>query len=140
MIYDNYTDVRGKKAKSLSIAMGIDEESGIAHTGYLVEIRKASDHFRLSAHATTYAKEVLIFNNRSIEVIELDTVAKEARKTIFDSKDGSISRLKAAWSVEANGYQSSYKEIEKLADQGKKVSAEWGKYDTILMKAKVLAL
>lgn len=80
MGYDSYNDIRGERAKEVSVLLGIDEPSGIAHTGYLVEVRKASDHFRLSAHAVTYSREALIFENGTLEVIDLDSVAQESKK------------------------------------------------------------
>lgn len=94
MTYKSYRDIRGKAAEDISVMLGIDEPSGIKNTGYLVEVRRTTDHFRISAHASTYFKEVLIHDNRKLEVIELDTVAREARKKIYD-RDGSITSLKA---------------------------------------------
>jgi len=134
--YDSYRDVRGEAAKPLSVAMGIDEPSGIAHTGYLVEIREAQDHVRLSAHAPTYFREVLIYNDRRLEDIYIDKVTEQARKTVF-SPDGVITTYQAPWSVRANGYMGEYKQSEKLEGQTERTTAEWEKYDAVLMDAEV---
>ncbi|MBJ7532934.1 hypothetical protein JDN40_02240, partial [Rhodomicrobium vannielii ATCC 17100] len=120
--YNSYRDVRGDAAKSLSVAMGIDEPSGIACTGYLVEIREARDHVRLSAHAPTYFREVLIFNDRRLEEIYIDTVAEQAHKTVY-SPDGMITTYQAPWSVRANGYIGEYKQTEKVEGQTERATA-----------------
>lgn len=134
--YDSYRDVRGEDAKPLSVAMGIDEQSGIAHTGYLVEIREAPDHIRLSAHASTYFREVEIYNDRRVEDHYIDTVAEKARKTVYNP-DGVITTYEAPWSYRANGYMGEYKQIEKVVGQIERAAAEWEKYDAVLMDAEV---
>lgn len=133
--YDTYKDVRGDAAKPFSVAMGIDEPSQFSHTGYLVEIRETQDHVRLSAHATTYSREVLIYNNRSLEIIDLDTVAKEARKTVM-KPDGEISVFTAPWNNRI-GYAGEEKLVESFQGQTARVSSEWEKYDSILTDAEV---
>lgn len=138
MAYKGYTDVRGEAAKPFSVAMGIDEPSQFSHTGYLVEIRQADDHVRLSAHAATYAREVLIYNDRSLEIIDLDDLAKEARKTVM-KPDGTVTSLTAPWSKASNGYMGAYKVTETQVGQVDRVNAEWEKYDNVLMGAEVKA-
>jgi hypothetical protein len=134
--YKNYRDIRGDAAKPLSVATGIDEPSVNCPSGYLVEIREAQDHVRLSAHAPTYFREVLIYNDRRLEDTYIDNVAEQARKTVY-SPDGVITTYQAPWSVRANGYMGEYKQTEKVEGQTKLTAAEWEKYDGVLMDAEV---
>lgn len=128
MVYKNYSNIGGDTAKTVSLAMGIDEPFGS------VEVREASDHSRLSAHGKKTFKEVLIFKDRSLEVISIDCIAEEAIKTRYDSEDGSITTSKAAWN-NRNGYKSDYVQIKKQTDQKEIVRSEWEKYNKLLFKS-----
>ena len=136
--YNSYKDVRGKDAKDIATAMGVDGGLGSTTNSFsLIEVREAADHVRLSAHANKKFTEVLIFNDRSLEVIRIDTVANRALKTLYDAKGGSVTTLQADWSQAGNGYQSSYEEISKLTGAQNIVDAEWEKFDTLLMQAEI---
>ena len=134
-MYKDYKDIRGKKAKPIAEAMGVDEVSGIKGAEHLVEIRNAEDHLRLSAHSAVYFKEVLLYRDGSLEVIEV----VEARKTIFQN-DGDVVSLVAPWSRAANGYMGDYKETNRVNDNGVRRSAEHQRYVQALIDAELNVL
>ena len=138
-MYNRYKDIRGEAAKEFSHALGIDGPSSIPDTGYLVEIRTASDHFRLSAHGQMLSREALIYKNGSLTVIELDDDAGEARKTVYDKGSGTITSLRARWSVKANGYQSDYEQVEELTGKQEAIDSEWRRLNDVLTLACVAA-
>ncbi len=137
--YMSYHDVRGKQAEAMSVAMGIDEESGIKHTGYLVELRESPSHTRISAHASTYAKEVLVYSDKSVITIELDRVKKEAVQTVY-SPNGDIEVLKAGWSYEQNGYHGPYERESLTSGNQTECQAQWEKYEGLIDQATDKAL
>ena len=136
--YYSYKDVRGDLAKDMSVAMGIDEESGIKHTGYLVELRESPSHTRISAHATTYAREVLVYSDQSVITIDLDRVKKEAVQTVY-SPNGDVEVLKTGWSYEANGHHGPYKRVSLSSGHEAECKAEWEKYETLIQRASELS-
>ena len=134
--YDKYKDIRGSAAEPISRQMGIDGPSPIENTGHLVEIRVASDHFRLSAHGKTHAREVLIYTN-SVQVIDLDEVEQKATKTIY-SADGRIVTLTAGWD-KFHGYQGQYKQVAAVDGQMPEVEKQLKHYNATLSQAQKLA-
>ena len=132
--YMSYRDVRGPLAEDISVAMGIDEESGIKHTGHLVELRESPSHTRLSAHATTYAREVFVYDDQSVITVDLDRVKKEAVQTVY-SPNGDIEVLKAGWSYEQNGYHGPYERVSISEGNDKECKAEWEKYEGLIARA-----
>lgn len=132
--YTSYRDVRGELAREVSVAMGIDEESEIKHTGHLVELRESPSHTRISAHAATYAKEVMVYSDKSVIEIELDRVKKEAVQTVY-SPNGDIEVLKTGWSYEQNGYHDEYKSVS--IENGKQdvCEAKWRQYEGLIDRA-----
>ena len=138
-MYKDYKDIRGKKAKPIAEAMGVDEVSGIKGAEHLVEIRNAEDHLRLSAHSAVYFKEVLLYRDGSLEVIEVVEAKREARKIIFQN-DGDVVSLVAPWSRAANGYMGDYKETNRVNDNGVRRSAEHQRYVQALIDAELNVL
>tara|TARA_Y100000815_G_scaffold256378_2_gene263966 strand:- start:124 stop:651 length:528 start_codon:yes stop_codon:yes gene_type:complete len=137
--YHSCEDLRGKQARQASVAMGIDEESGLDDTGYLVEVRRAGDHVRISAHAASYAKETLLFDNGSVIEIELDSVRQEARQTVF-SRNGDIEQLVAGWSYQRNGFHGPYERISLETDRIDEYEAKWSQYEGVIISAEELSV
>ncbi len=132
----SHNSLRGAEAKSISIALGLDKSSNGQDTEYKVEISFYKFFNQISAQTRQSYIEVNVFKDKSVDVLEVDMGAEKANRTMFDSKDSSVTILTAAWSSESTG---DFTEMESIGSQKDVVASEWAKYTAILAEAKQLA-
>jgi len=132
--YSSYDDVRGDAAKEISVAMGVEEQSSIARTGHLIEIRGSTDHTRISAHGTSHSREVMVYPDHSVITLDLYPAKEEAIQTVY-SPNGDIEILKAGWSYQQNGYHGPYEKVSLTSGNEEECKAQADKYEKLIDQA-----
>lgn len=133
--YLSYEDVRGEKAEAISSAMGIKDKLGLKHTAHLIELRHAEDHIRISAHGKNHFQEVMVFQDTSVIVLDIDIENKEGIQTVY-SPNGDIEVLMAGWDEAKSGYSTGYTSFSLRNNCHTECLGQWQKYEKLIFSSK----
>lgn len=128
--YDTYKGLRGSVARDISVAMDIDDEARIAHNSYNVEMHDGIHHTRLRADGTSQIREVMLFSDKSVIVIDIDKLAGEATQKVY-SPNGYVETLVASWDHKAGDYSGTFEHVSLEGNQKKKCEATWQKFESL---------